>query len=143
MATTAPDPQKPLIYAWEDGWRSFGERTMTRAQVRRLVRRICRKWRVPVPVMRFLPKANREWSYVQGKALGFNYSMCNEAIVAHEMAHYIMDCYYTHNGVPHEVHGPEFVYVYIALLEFAQVAPRIALTASLAAKGIKWKPKLR
>lgn len=136
MATTAPDPQKPLIYAWEDGFRSFDERTMTRAQVRRLVSRICRKWRVPLPRIRFLPKGYREWSYIEGNLLAMNYSQCNEAIVAHEMAHYVVDHSYPEGTF--EIHGPEFVALYIEMLVYAQVAPRVAIVASLIDKGIEW-----
>jgi len=129
------DPQKHLIYEWEDGFRSFDERTMTREQVLRLVRRICRQWRIPAPRIRFLPKSKRQWSYVEDDLIAMNYEQCNEAIVAHEMAHYVVDQSYP---VPPEVHGPEFMAIYLEMLVFAQVAPRTALCASLLEKGIEW-----
>jgi hypothetical protein len=131
------DPQKPLVYLWEDGFRSFDERTMTQRQVRRLVRRLCRKWELQLIPVAFLPKSSRVWSDYDALAnrLTFNYKQCNEAIVCHEVAHYYMTVY----EPDAEDHGPEFFAVYLDMLVFAQVAPRIALTASAAAKGIRWK----
>lgn len=139
MATTAPDfdPQKPLVYLWEDGFRSFDERTMTQAQVRRLARRLWRRWKLdPIPI-KFFPKGNRTWSEyaVKTNSLAFNYKQCCEAIVCHEIAHYYMTIY----EPDAEDHGPEFFAVYLDMLVFAKVAPRIALTASAAAKGIRWR----
>lgn len=65
-----------------------------------------------------------------------NYHHCNEAILAHEMAHYVTDRHYGPANI--QGHGPEFFAIYLAMLEFLEVAPRIALEASAAAKGIKW-----
>lgn len=132
------DPQRHLVYAWEDTFRAFGERSLTQAQALRYLRRVCRKFRVPMPQVKFLARGVREWSYVQGGVLAINFEQCNHAILSHEMAHYIMDRYYTHNGVRHETHGPQFMSLYLGLLEFAQVAPRDALEASLKSMGIKW-----
>lgn len=131
------DPQKPLVYLWEDDFRSFNERTMNQAQVRRLVRRLCRKWKLdPLPV-HFLPKAARAWSEYDSleNYFKFNYAQCNEAIVCHEVAHYCVTIY----EPDAEDHGPEFFAIYLDMLVFAKVAPRIALTASAAAKGLRWK----
>lgn len=135
MKRDPSDPQKHLLYRWEDRWRSFGERSLTREQARRCVRRIARKWRIKPPTVLFLVRGVREWSYVKGDLLALNYDQCNEAIVAHEMAHYITDKSYT------EVHGhgPEFAAVYIAILEFLEVAPRVAIEASLKAEGVQWR----
>lgn len=132
------DPQKHLVYEWEDQFRSFGERTLTRAQARRLVRRICRKWCLPAPRLRFMRKGKREWSYVEGRVLAVNYSMCNEAIVCHEMAHYYWDQQLGNDL--EEIHGEEFFGVYLDMLVFAEVAPRVALEASALAIGLEWIP---
>jgi len=139
MATGAPDPQDPqkhLVYLWEEGWRSFDERTMSRVQVGRLVRRLARKWRVKSPPVRFIPKGKREWSYLQNGRLWFNFKQCNEAIVCHEMAHYVVSLNYDEV----EDHGWEFMSLYLDMLEFAQVAPRVALESSAHAAGIEWLP---
>jgi hypothetical protein len=137
MATGAPDPQQELVYRWEDGFRCFGERTMTRAQVVRLVRRLARKWRLPVPPVGFMPKAKREWSYLQRGRIVMNYGQCNEGIVCHEMAHHAITCEYDEGDV--EDHGPEFFAIYLDMLEFTKVAPRIALEASAFKAGIVWR----
>lgn len=136
MKPAPADPQKSLIYAWEDDFRSFNERSLTREQALRLVRRICRRWRVPAPTVRFLRKGAHEWSYIEGTRLVLNYVQCNEAIVAHEMAHYVVDRSYPEGTF--EIHGFEFVSLYLDMLDFTQVAPRVALEASMLAKGIKW-----
>jgi hypothetical protein len=137
VAAVSRDIQKSLVYLWEDGFRSFDERTMTREQVMRLVRRLARKWRVPVPPVDFLPKASRVWSEFDEATgvLTFNYRQCNEAIVCHEMAHLVT----ANNYQEVEDHGPEFFAIYLEMLVYAKVAPRIALTASAAAKGLRWK----
>ncbi len=134
--TEPPDPQKDALYSWEDQFRYFGERTCTRAQARRLVRKLAKLWNVPVPTMRFLPKSKREWSSMTGPLMIVNYGHCNEGILAHEMAHYVTDLEY--DPLTTAAHGPEFVTAYMAMLLEAQVMPRSALEASLRAKGIRW-----
>lgn len=136
MKRDPSDPQKHLVYRWEDRWRCFNERTLTREQARRCVARVARKWHVEPPTVLFLVRGVREWSYVQGDLLALNYDQCNEAMVAHEMAHYVTDKSY---AAPVHSHGPEFVAVYIAMLEFLEVAPRVALEASLKAEGVQWR----
>lgn len=136
MTQEPPDPQKDALYAWEDTWRYFGERTCTRAQARRFVRKLARIWRVPMPTMRFLRRGVKEWSSMTGPLMVVNYDHCNEAILAHEMAHYVTDSNY--DVLTIAAHGPEFVGVYLEMLLEAQVAPRVALEASLRDKGIKW-----
>lgn len=135
------DPQKQLVYLWEDGFRSFDERTMTQAQVRGLVLRIARQWELDLIPVRFLKKGSRTWSEYDAleNTLTFNYQQCNEAIVCHEMAHYAM----TIDNPEAEDHGPDFFAVYLDMLVFAKVAPRIALTASAAAMGLRWTQKPR
>lgn len=136
MADIDLDPQKRLVYLWEDGFRSFDERTMTQAQVRRLVARLCKHYKLELLPVRFLPKASRVWSEYDSLAnvLTFNYKQCCEAIVCHEMAHYFITIY----NPEAEDHGPEFFTVYLDMLVYAKVAPRIALTASAAAVGLRW-----
>ena len=130
------DPQRHLVYSWEDEWRCFGDRSLTQAQARRCVRRLARKWSVPRPRLVFLPKRVREWSYVQGDVLALNYGQCCEAIVAHEMAHWVVEHEYP--AGTYFVHGPEFVAIYIEMLVYMGEAPRTALCSSLAEKGIEW-----
>lgn len=142
MKRDPADPQKHLVYRWEGRWRYFNERTLTRAQAVRCVRRLARWWKVPMPRVRFLVRGVREWSYLQGDVLALNYGQCNEAIVAHEMAHRVMDCWYGRRKVPHFHHGPEFMYVYLAMLNRLEVAPLVALTESARQEGIEWTPRL-
>jgi hypothetical protein len=130
------DPQRHLVYAWEDEWRCFGERSLTREQAERCVRRLARKWSVPVPTLVFLPRGNREWSYVQGERLALNFDQCCEAIVAHEMAHWVVGHEYP-DGT-YQIHGPEFVAIYIEMLVYLKEAPRTAICASLLERGIEW-----
>lgn len=130
------DPQKHLIYSWEDQWRFFGDRSLTQAQARRVIKRLARQWSVPMPTLRFLRRGVREWSYVQGQVLALNYEQCNEPIVCHEMAHWVMDHEYP-VGTFH-THGPEFMAIYLEMLVYMEEAPRVALCASLLARGIEW-----
>jgi hypothetical protein len=131
------DPQKKRVYKWEDGWLHAAERTLTRAETRRLVARCCKLYNTTVPRLIFLPRTNKEWSYFHGPAdkLVFNYFHCNEFIVCHEVAHAIV---YRRHGETIPDHGHEFMGIYLALLMNEKVAGRIALYDSAQAAGLSW-----
>jgi hypothetical protein len=139
MADTAPDTQQDALYAWEDTFRSFGERSLTQKETLRVIRRCCRIYGVEAPRIHFMPRSRREWSHLQDNDLWMNWHQCNHAIACHEAAHAIVTAWDPDED--REDHGPEFVGVYLNLLVKHQVAPRSALEASLRQAGIRWIAK--
>jgi len=132
------DRQKDAVYAWEDLFRSFDERSLTQAETRRVIRRCCRRYGAPVPRITFMPRAAREWSFYDSadEVISMNWGHCNHALACHEAAHAILD-WWDDDGTC-EDHGPEFFGIYLTLLVEHQVAPRSALEASAREMGLTW-----
>ena len=138
------DRQQQAVYSWEESFRSFIEHTATRAQVRRLIGRACAMYGVTPPSVQFRSKANGRHVRLTSdydpslQLITIGFKDCNHAIAMHEAAHAIVDELYENV----ETHGPEFMGVYLELLEWAKVAPRSALHASAQAKGLDWRTRL-
>lgn len=140
MGKPMKDPQKARVYAWEDTFRSFGERTLTRAVCIRVIKRCVRKYGVPMPKVLFRSRiesmplriASDYDPSVHLITLGYN--DCNHAVCCHEAAHAIIDW----QELDVEDHGPLFMGVYMDLLVYTAVAPRAALEASAEQAGIRW-----
>jgi hypothetical protein len=139
------DSQQARVYLWEDGFRSFIERTTTRKDIRWLIRKACALYGVDAPSVQFRSRASGKRMRLSSDydpsqhAITIGIKDCNHAIAMHEAAHAITDD--LHEGV--EDHGPEFLGVYLDLLEWANVAPRSALHASAKASGLRWTPARR
>lgn len=134
------DRQQKRVYRWEDGWRSFVERTSTRRNLRTLIKKACRLYGVDAPTVRFRTKYEKCGSITSeydpndhSIVLGWNDT--NHAIAMHEAAHAIADSLY---GSFLQPHGHQWLGIYLKLLEWAKVAPRTALIASAKEKGLKW-----
>jgi hypothetical protein len=134
------DPQQKRVYRWEDSFRSFIERTTTRHELKGLIRKACRLYGIPTPVIKFRTKYER-CGYITSEydpethkiVLGWNDT--NHAIALHETAHAIADTLYGPFLCPH---GDKWLGIYLRLLEWAKIAPRSALHASAREKGLKW-----
>lgn len=72
---------------------------------------------------------------IRGSYVTFNRGTLNPPIVLHECAHYICDAIF---GTKLEDHCPEWLGIYMWLLEGWRVAPRKALQASAKARGLRW-----
>jgi len=139
------DSQKHRVYAWETAFRSFNENNTPRRRLRRLIRRAERRYRIPPSKIIFTNRVHRAKRYakiaseydpdVHSITLGHNDQ--NYAIALHETAHAIVD---TLLGYDLEPHGPQWLGVYLELLEWAKVAPREALHARAKAYGLDWIP---
>jgi hypothetical protein len=139
------DKQRKRLYGWEDQFGAFGKRSETRAEIRKLINRASRRYSIDPPAVRFVSKENSPsltvTTYYDSAAhvIQMGYRSCNAAISMHEVAHAVIAEY-------HETaqdHGPEFLGVYLDLLEWANVAPRSALHASARAKRLRWTPARR
>lgn len=139
------DPQKASLYKWEDLFSSFGKRSETRADIRRLIHKASRRYDIEPPIVRFVSKAKSPsltattFYDSADHSIQMGYRSCNAPIAMHEVSHAVIAEY--HESV--EDHGPEFLGVYLDLLEWAKVAPRSALHASMKELGLRWKPARR
>lgn len=137
------DPQRDLLYRFEDSFRSFGERTATRDEIRCLIRRACRLYNTPLPTIAFRNKIESAKLRIisdydpSTHTITIGWTDCNHAVAVHEAAHAIMDEQFEDDADVQD-HGPEFMAIYLRLLEWAQVAPRSALRASAKAFGLEW-----
>jgi hypothetical protein len=139
------DSQQKRVYLWEDSFRSFVERTATRRDIRKLIRDACSRYGVDAPAVQFKSRAGGKRMRLSSDydpsqhSITIGFTDCNHAIACHEAAHAITDD--LQEGV--QDHGPEFLGVYLDLLEWANVAPRSALHASAKASGLRWTPARR
>lgn len=124
------DPQKHLVYKWEDQWRYTEDNLLTQDETRRLLKRCFKVYDVRPPAIRFLPKACRKWSEydIDEDVLTMSHSHCNHFIACHEAAHVIV---HRNFGEEAQDHGPQFVDIYLDLLVREQVGPRDALEYSM------------
>jgi hypothetical protein len=139
------DPQQKRVYKWESQFRSFCERTTTRDEVRWLIRKASKRYKIPAPGIYFRSKEESggritsEYDPVTHRIL-IGWSDCNHAIALHEAAHAITDWLY---GEDLAGHGERWLGIYLDLLEWQKVAPRAALHASAKAMRLRWKPVRR
>ncbi len=142
------DDQQKAVYAWEDQWKDWNRPTMSKQELRVLMRRAERLYGVE-PAWLTFPKRNRG---AHGKRLASQYDPGthaihlrprhrNVAVALHETAHAIHDCLFGPWSRPNlQAHGPLWLGIYLTLLISAKIAPRAALLASAKEKGLKWAP---
>jgi hypothetical protein len=121
------------VYAWEGEWSDWNSEALTLHETREVVRWACRKY--GVEVARVKQHHTRAYTFSQDGVISFRHDHKNTAIALHEAAHHIADVIW---GDSIEDHAPEWLGVYLWLLEGARVAPRVALHASARAKRLRW-----
>lgn len=133
------DPQQERAYDWEGDFTDWAPPRATKAELRKIVRKCCRLYRVPEPEILFATK-----NYRDGKKLTSFYEPDSHRILIrprhmqpntgiHEAAHTIVDWIFG----PHlPAHGREWVGVMICLLVACKVAPQKALEAHAEALGL-------
>lgn len=139
------DTQQARVYAWETTFRSFNEHNTPRRRLRRLIRAAERRYRIPPSKITFTNRVHRSKKHAkiaseydpETHSITLGHNDHNYAIALHEAAHAIVD---TLLGYDLEPHGPQWLGVYLELLEWAKVAPREALHASAKAYGLDWAP---
>ena len=134
------DPQRHLVYDWEDEWRDWQLNTLTLEECRVAVRTACKLYGLKPPAVKQHKYRGMSWCdgrVISMQAVGFrSRGGKNIATTLHETAHFIvMRLYprYRHD------HGPTYLGVFLWLLQAAKVAPRIALHASARYFGLRWR----
>lgn len=141
MRGSKKDPQQYRAYRWENELTSWAGAHATPAQLRRVVKKCCRMYRVPVPRVHCLTKNQRDGKRYtseydpNGHVIRIrprHYDLCT---AVHESAHAITDWLF---GIwtENKPHGPEWLGVYMVLLDRLKIIPRIALEAHARAMGL-------
>lgn len=134
------DPQRHRVYSWEAAWSDWNRGTLSLAGAREVVRWACHKYGIPSP--RVTQHKDRQFSYSKGapeNVISFRLDQRNPAVALHEAAHHISGVLFGERTTMAD-HAPEWLGIYLWLLEGYRVAPRTALHASAKAAGLRWVP---
>lgn len=132
------DPFCKAIYAWEDSWPEWDTETLTLAECRKLAHYACRAYGLHRPAVRqhkYGMAFSISYTPPDGSFISFVRKHKNKAIVLHEVAHSITDRLF---GSRCQNHGWKWQGVYFFLLSKANIAPKVALKASLRPFGLRW-----
>lgn len=140
------DVQQNRAYKWEDSFTKWAGPHMTQSAALETVASASRRYRIPIPEVIFPTKNKRS-----GKDLPSQYNPIthtitlrprhlNGAIVLHEIAHAITDYVL---GWYLDAHGPQWLGIYMVLLEDYGISTRQALHASADEAGLKYRTRDR
>lgn len=130
------DTQKDAVYEWQWKFWHWNHKELSKRQVHNWV-----KWAIKkkfgfkhLPKIAYLRSGNVSWYNKETATLGFIHDHRNIAMVLHETAHAITDRMYAYTV---EDHGPEFMGVFLWLLEACGWYPKNTLYASAKQAGLK------
>lgn len=138
------DRQQNLAYKWEDQFLHWPGSYLTEKGATEIAKAAARLYRIPVPELVFGKRDTRDGKdlpssyYPDEHKIVFVPRHMNTLVVLHEMAHAITDYILGGNLEPH---GPQWLGVYMWLMDRFHIAPTIALTASAKAIGLKFETK--
>jgi hypothetical protein len=141
MTSPRCDPQQDRAYAWEGDFTDWAPHRATKAEMRKIVRKLCRMYGVPVPEIVFLTK-----NFHKGKSgtstydpdlhrIKFRPRHMQPNTAAHEAAHTVTDWIL---GPSLPAHGREWMGVMINCLVACKVAPRAALEAHARSRRLQF-----
>ncbi len=133
------DPQRTNTYAWEDGWMGSNARALSISGARNWVRWACGQYGVKPPVVRGHRRVYGGTSFYDPNthAIEFRKRHLNVWVALHEAAHAICDTLLE----VEEAHSPQWLGIFIALLDKTGYAPYVALTASAESFGLRHIPR--
>ena len=133
------DRQADKAYEWEDSFLLWAGAHLNEKQARGLIEAACREYGIPPPYVKVY-KSNYGCSIYDPNmhVIKLRPRHLNAGVVLHETAHAITD---TILGQGLEPHGPEWLGVYMVLLEDFRIMPRAALHASAKKEGLKYKER--
>lgn len=130
------DPQKAAVYAWETAWKPWNYSTLALPECRWWVEEACKRFDVAPPRVRQHRTKEYPWCHVKLRVISFSPAGRNAPTALHEAAHQIAWDYF---GDSIQDHGRTFIGIYLWLLEWSGVAPRIALRATARSHKLKWR----
>jgi hypothetical protein len=132
------DRQQKRVYAFESEWPTWNRKTLTQDECRKVIEAACALYRIPMPAIRFLTgKLGHTYYDPNDHTINLRPRHMNAAVCLHETAHAVHS--YICGDEVHEIHGPEWLAVYLWLLRKAEIASETALTASATAYGLTFK----
>lgn len=124
------DSQRHKVYEMERG--IIGQALWTETDIvtlENITRHACRKWHVPVPDINIVSTGDHVFGYADHAIyLNKNFHGANISTLLHELAHWIHGEQKDYEP-DQESHGPEWVSIYISLMDTYRVMPRIAMEA--------------
>lgn len=137
------DSQQQAVYAWERQWRAWNTPSCSQPDARRVIRWAERLYRVPPVSISFYSKnkANGVWmpsNYHAVRHIALRPNHVNPAVALHETSHAITHHLFGWDPPDMEPHGPQWLGIYMLLLERLKVAPRVALESSARDYDLKW-----
>lgn len=125
MPVPRSDPQRDKVYDLEtniNGWWTYS--SIPTKELLAFLVAVCKYYRVDIPKLRVIRDrkcGDTAWYDHAADEIVLNRSRegTNVGVLCHEAAHYLIDCFYTDT----EVHGPEFVAIYMHLLDHFCLLP--------------------
>jgi hypothetical protein len=130
------EKQARKIVNWESEWLLWTREYLGLNSCRALVKWACDLYDVKYPKVSQHHKPHYSLAIPKKNLISMWVEQRNHAIVLHEAAHHIL--HELHGNDFHD-HGPEWLGIYMYLLEQAKLAPKIALTSSALEHGLVWK----
>lgn len=140
------DPQEQRAYAWENSFTKAAKPAYTPAEMRAAVERACRSYRVPAPQVHCVKRDKRNgklltsYSQADCRLIQIRPRHMTLDVALHEAAHFICDWIL---GWDLEIHGPQWLGIYMNLLVRFRVMPVSALIVTAKEKGLQWTPLWR
>jgi hypothetical protein len=131
-----PDPWQKAVYGFEDDWPEACADSLTVGQCRDLIRLACEAYGMKAPPVKLDKAAKLSYCYADGSGIFLIKTQLNKFVALHEVSHFIVDRLY---GSDTEDHGFEFQGVYFFLVARAEIAPLVALQASVKDRGMIWR----
>lgn len=130
------DSQVKQVYKWEKEWPTWNRPILTNDECRNIIQYACDLYDVPAPKLLF-PRQLLGYSYYDPNdhTLLLRKRHRNIAVCLHEAAHAVHGyvC-----GDNHEIHGPEWLTIYLWLLIHSGIASRTALLESASAYEVTY-----
>src|SRR5690606_2060322 len=100
---------------------------MTRKAVERMARAICKAFQVPQVVVRYRDLGEWAAQWEEPNIVTFSNKLGSRSpvTVAHELAHHVHHAYAPE--AEHQLHGPEFMCLYMTVLDRCRIIPAISL----------------
>jgi hypothetical protein len=141
MRSPTSDPQEWRCYDWETDLMSWAGARATKREIKRVIARCCRMYRVPVPKLHLATKDRRD-----GRKLASNYDPNTHTILLrprhwdlctaiHEVAHAIANWVL---GNLSQLHGPEWLGIHMVLLSKNKILPLTALQQHARTRRLKF-----
>ena len=134
------DPQRSEVYAWERRFRNCAVGDMGTRAFYRMLRRVCKEYRVPRP--RCMPLWANEYREgfaavcdSENKALRFDPRWCTASVLLHELAHWIV---FRYGGTG--AHNALWLGIYLRLKAKYKVLPLDASIPSAKKAGLQFLP---